>query len=426
MKIPKAILVDPQRNQWYGCAAIALSIFVFAYSIRFGQVSILAYYACWLPLLVVDHRRILDGYWHFLWVIAFAVLACLSVFWSAAPSVTARASVQLLSHVICALIAARTVSPRTLTLGAMLGICVVLMFSFAFGQYSYDPLDGNYSFVGAFSSKNQIGLFSSLGILFAFAALVILRERGLWRMLALACAVLSAVALVKAQSATSVLAIIATLAVLVCLKITTWFSPRARKGALIAGLMVALVAVFAAASLGASDLVLGAFGKDSTLTGRTYLWSQGWAASADAPVFGVGYQAYWVQGFSEAERLWAEFYIDTRTGFHFHNTYIEVLVELGAVGVLLIAFLMLRIPVGLLRRLASARNDPEALIAFGIAVMFLVRSFVEVDVITPYVVGGFLFYYTAGLLASPLRSQNETDRVEHHTLGGFVQADGSG
>ena len=251
MKIPKAILVDPQRNQLYGCAAVALSIFVFAYSTRFGQVSILAYYACWLPLLLVDHRRILDGYWHYLWVIAFAVLACLSVFWSAAPSVTARASVQLLSHVICALIAARTVNTRTLTLGAMLGICVVLMFSFAFGQYSYDPLDGNYSFVGAFSSKNQIGLFSSLGILFAFAALVILRERGLWRMLALACAVLSAVALVKAQSATSVLAIIATLAVLICLKITTWFSPTARKGALIAGLMVALVAVFAAASLGA-------------------------------------------------------------------------------------------------------------------------------------------------------------------------------
>ncbi len=426
MRIVKARFVNPDHNLWYGLFAVAVSIFVFAYSIRFGKVSILAYYGLWLPLILFDYRKALGSPGDLGWIAPFAAFACLSVFWSAAPSVTARASVQLLSHVICALIAARTVNTRTLTLGAMLGICVVLMFSFAFGQYSYDPLDGNYSFVGAFSSKNQIGLFSSLGILFAFAALVILRERGLWRMLALACAVLSAVALVKAQSATSVLAIIATLAVLICLKITTWFSPTARKGALIAGLMVALVAVFAAASLGASDLVLGAFGKDSTLTGRTYLWSQGWAASADAPVFGVGYQAYWVQGFSEAERLWAEFYIDTRTGFHFHNTYIEVLVELGAIGVLLITFLMLRIPVGLLRRLASARNDPEALIAFGIAVMFLVRSFVEVDVITPYVVGGFLFYYTAGLLASPLRSQNATGHVDHHILGGFVQADGAG
>ena len=32
-----------------------------------------------------------------------------------------------------------------------------------------------------------------------------------------------------------------------------------------------------------------------------------------------------------------EFYITARTGFHFHNTYIEVLVELGFVGLALIA-----------------------------------------------------------------------------------------
>jgi len=36
----------------------------------------------------------------------------------------------------------------------------VLLFSFAFGRYNYDPLDSTYSFVGAFSSKNQLGLFS--------------------------------------------------------------------------------------------------------------------------------------------------------------------------------------------------------------------------------------------------------------------------
>ena len=38
---------------------------------------------------------------------------------------------------------------------------------------------------------------------------------------------------------------------------------------------------------------------------------------------------------------------------------------------------------------------------FGIAVMLLVRSFVEVDVLHPYVVGSFLLYYAAGLLAVP-------------------------
>lgn len=401
MKIPKTLLVSPEHNFWYGLTAVAVSIFVFAYSTRFGQISVLAYYACWLPLVLVDPRQALGDYRRFGWVVAFAVFACLSVFWSAAPSVTARAGVQFLTHVVCALIAARTVNVRTLSLGALAGVCAVLLYSFAFGQYNYDPLDGTYSFVGAFSSKNQLGLFSSLGIYFAFACLFILHERGSARVLALLCGAVSVVALAKAQSATSVLAIAVTLAGLVCLKIAMRFSPSVRKGGLLAGVVIALVAAFAALNLDALDLVLGAFGKDSTLTGRTYLWSQGWAATGQAPLFGVGYQAYWVQGFSEAERLWEEFYIGSRSGFHFHNTYIEVLVELGSVGLLLIALLMIRVLLGLLLRLVSARSDSAAFILFGVALMFLVRSFVEVDVINPYVVGSFLLYYAAGWLASP-------------------------
>jgi len=416
MKIPKALLVDPERNAWFGSAAVALSIFVFAYSTRFGQASILLYYACWLPLVLVDHRRMLDHYWRFGWIVAFAALACLSIFWSDAPATTARAGAQLLSHVVCALIAARTVSVRTLGRGAIAGICIVLLYSFAFGQYNFDPLDGTYSFVGAFSSKNQIGLFASLGIYFAFSSLFILRERAAWRLPALVCGTVSAVALAKAQSATSVLAIVATLGMLGCLTVAMRFAPSTRKGALIAASMLALVAAFAAANLGASDAVLGAFGKDSTLTGRTYLWAQGWAAAAQAPFVGVGYQAYWVQGFSEAERLWAEFYIGSRSGFHFHNTYIEVLVELGAVGLLLMAVTMIRIPLGLLLRLANARSDPASLVAFGIAWMFLIRSFVEVDVINPYVVGSFLLYYAAGLLTSPVhRHQSLAEKASAHS-----------
>lgn len=414
MKIAKALLVSPEHNFWYGLAAVALSVFVFAYSTRFGQVSVLAYYACWLPLVLVDPRQALGDYRRLSWVVAFAVFACLSVFWSAAPPVTARAGIQFLSHVVCALIAARTVGVRTLSLGAVIGICAVLLYSFAFGQYNYDPLDGTYSFVGAFSSKNQLGLFSSLGIYFAFSCLFILRERGMARVLALVCGAMSVVALAKAQSATSVLAIAVTLAVLLCLMIAMRFSPSMRKGGLVAGVLIALVLAFAAVNMGALDLVLGAFGKDSTLTGRTYLWSQGWAATAQAPLLGVGYQAYWVQGFSEAERLWDEFYIGSRSGFHFHNTYIEVLVELGWAGFLLIAMLMIRIPLGLLMRLVNARSDPGAFVMFGIALMFLVRSFVEVDVINPYVVGSFLLYYAAGLLASPRHSEHPAASVQPH------------
>jgi exopolysaccharide production protein ExoQ len=400
VKIAKAHFVDVDRNLGYGLVAVSISIFVFAYSSRFGQAPILLYYALWLPLVLIDYRGALGNYAKFLWIIAFGVLACLSTFWSAAPAATARAGAQYLSHVVCALIAARTVGVRTMTLGALARVALVVLYSRAFGEYHYDPLAGTYSFVGAFASKNLLGFFSSIGIYFAFAALFVLRERGVFRLLALGCTVLSGYALFASQSATSIIATAVTLGLMIGLGAVSLFAPRTRKALLLFCVLLGIGVVLGGLYAGGLDLLLGAFGKDPTLTGRTYLWSQGMAAAEQAPLFGVGYQAYWVQGFPEAERLWAEFYIDARAGFHFHNTYIEVLVELGIVGLALIGLVLIRVPAGHLARLLNDRADRTAYVALGIAVMLLVRSFFEVDVIHPYALGSFLLTYAAGLLAS--------------------------
>ena len=48
----------------------------------------------------------------------------------------------------------------------------------------------------------------------------------------------------------------------------------------------------------------------------------------------------------------------------------------------------------------------------GIGVMLLVRSFVEVDVLHPYVVGSFLLYYSAGLLATSQKSRSFASHLE--------------
>jgi exopolysaccharide production protein ExoQ len=400
MKIAKASLVGPDHNFWYGFVAVAVSTFILAYSSRFGQVSVLAYYALWLPLILVDYRHSLGNYARFYWIIAFGVFACLSVFWSAAPGVTARAGVQYFSHIVCALIAARTVSVRTMSLGMLAGVCLVVLYSLAFGGYHYDPLDGEHSFVGAFSSKNQLGFFSSLGIYFAFACIFILGERGLARLLAFAGAGLSGYALIASQSATSIIATAATLGVMACLSIILKFAPRTRKTFLIAGMVLALGVAFVGLNSGGMEMLLEAFGKDATLTGRTYLWAEGLAAARQTPTVGVGYYGYWVQGFSEAERLWEEFYIGSRAGFHFHNTYIEVMVELGFIGLLLLCLVLFGVTAGHLVRLLDDRDDAASHVMFGIALMLLVRSFFEVDVMHPYVIGSFLLYYAAGLLAA--------------------------
>lgn len=398
MRLRKSSLIQPGESRLYGTVAIALSFFVFAYSARFGQVSILAYYGLWLPLVLVDYRKVLGNYSRYLWILGFVIFAGISVFWSAAPSVTARASVQYLSHVVCALIAMRTIDIRTLVRGGIAGVGLVLVYSLLFGEYHLDPLDGTVSFVGAFASKNQLGFYASLGIYFSFAAIVLLGERRLWLMAGGVVGLISGYALLASQSATSVLTTVVIIGLSLGVRVLSMLSPKNRKSLFLAAVAFGLIVAFAGVYGGGIDLVLGAFGKDSTLTGRTYLWQQGREAAAASPFVGVGYQAYWVQGFSEAERLWEEFYIGTRSGFHFHNTFIEAAVETGAIGLFLICLVLFSTVAGYMKRILSEQRDLDSAVLFGIVMLLLIRAFVEIDILNPYHVGSFLLYFSAGRL----------------------------
>jgi exopolysaccharide production protein ExoQ len=399
MRIPKAIFIEPGTNHWYGGIAVSLSVFVFAYSFRYGPPSILLYYALWLPLILIDYRAVLGNYIRYLWIIAFGVFACLSVFWSDAPSVSARAAIQYASHIVCALIAARTIDLKTFLVGLMGGTFLVLLFSFAFGDFIYDPLDGSYSFSGLFSSKNQLGFFASLAVYAAFAYLFMPSTRRALKALAVLVGAFGLYALVVSQSATAMIALAATLLAVSALGGTLFFSPGIRKTFVAFGLTLAIILAVGAYFLGAVDLVLAFFGKDSTLTGRTYLWEQGWLAAQESPIIGLGYQAYWVQGFSEAERLWEEFYITARGGFHFHNTYIEAVVELGYIGFALIILVLFRTSLGVLRPVITNQAGLGPLILTGIMIMLVIRSFFEIDVMHPYAIGSFLLYYCGGRVA---------------------------
>ncbi|CAN7167483.1 O-antigen ligase family protein [Mesorhizobium sp. LjRoot246] len=399
MKIPKSLLIDPEKNSVYGAFAVAVSIWAFSYSVIFGQVLILAYYAVWLPLVLVDYRRFLRQLSSAWLPLLFAAYVCFSVVWSQAPGVTARTAVQYFSHIACAYVAARTVSVRTLTIGALIGIFVVLLYSLKVANYSEDVLDGTVNFVGAFASKNQIGFVGSLGIYFCVVFLAFYRRGRLSLILTVPIVLLSAYVLVVSHSATSMASIPAVLALVALLAMSKLLSRRYRRVIFLIGAGLLVVTAFVALNLGLMDFVLGFFGKDSTLTGRTYLWEQGWNTVQKSPILGVGYAAYWVQGFAEAERLWNEFYITTRTGFHFHNTYIEALVELGFVGATLVSLIMLRTLYGHVAAVIFRTWQADSVILVGVMVLLLIRSFVEVEILNPYIMGSFLLYFSFFKLA---------------------------
>lgn len=101
----------------------------------------------------------------------------------------------------------------------------------------------------------------------------------------------------------------------------------------------AAVAVVGAAGIWfARNTVFGALGKSSDLTGRVEIWRKVWDRAVQHPVFGNGFSSPWVP-WDPAFHGWI---IDHRiTVFMAHNMWLDVFLQLGAIGVVLIAIVFL-------------------------------------------------------------------------------------
>jgi exopolysaccharide production protein ExoQ len=100
---------------------------------------------------------------------------------------------------------------------------------------------------------------------------------------------------------------------------------------------------------------------------------------AERPLFGLGYQAFWVQTNASAEALWRMFGIAGRGGFNFHNTYISNAVEIGIVGVTLQVAVLYGALIGAgIWALRSHRAEAAGL--FALVLMVTASSFIEVPV----------------------------------------------
>ncbi|MEL6259080.1 MAG: O-antigen ligase family protein, partial [Pseudomonadota bacterium] len=77
---------------------------------------------------------------------------------------------------------------------------------------------------------------------------------------------------------------------------------------------------------------LGMLGKDTTLTGRTMLWEAADRIVKERPWLGVGAEGFWMWGRGDANTLLELSHKAPGVRFSFHNSYYEVQVHLGYVG----------------------------------------------------------------------------------------------
>jgi exopolysaccharide production protein ExoQ len=205
----------------------------------------------------------------------------------------------------------------------------------------YDP-DGSPMNTGVTTNKNSLGLIVylvSLGALWHVCSLLRDKEapNRARRLVAQGALLTFGIVLLQmAHSATSIACFVLGGGLMLVASLRAIRSRPARIHALCLGILLAgaLTLLF-----GGQSLVTGALGRKSDLSGRTEIWRASIAA-ADNPVFGTGFESFWNVNVDKVA-LGLPGYWDIHNLVSAHNGYIEVYLDLGWVGLCLIALILI-------------------------------------------------------------------------------------
>lgn len=259
----------------------------------------------------------------------------LSVIWSIDKDETVRRGVALVGTTAFGILIGLTFPLNRLITFLRMNLLIIVSFSFIlaiiaphYGTHIGGEFDGYWR--GVLSFKNQMGWVAAIFIVIWTPAYLEKNSRGvIFYLIGLA---IGGVLLIKTNSSTGL--IVCTLGLLILFIARVFKYLGLLKPILIAcGVVVLiLIAVFFNQLL---DELLNLIGKDLTLTGRTSIWIALLPIIEQHFYLGVGYSAFWPNVGDFLGYSWMSLLN------HAHNTYIELMVDLGVVGaVICISFIV--------------------------------------------------------------------------------------
>lgn len=314
----------------------------------------------------------------------YPVLTVASVLWSDAASTSLRLAIELCFTTTAMLALGRRLSTRDLISGLMVAMFLCAAVSFAMGAKA-SLISNNIPLIGMYGSKNLLAFHMVLLVLSSAAVMLDGSQPALIRLVAIPAFVLGLFMTRGAHSAGAT--VMGAVALMVLLGIVfIGAMPRRLHVRLVASAVIMILALgllVAASGHELAEAFFTATGKDAGLTGRTFLWQRAAQLIAERPTLGYGYQAFWRQDYPEAEALWRYFKIASRVGFHFHDLYYEVTIELGLVGLATIVFTLGAYGIRTLRH-ALRKPGPQAGLLLAVCVLLLARTGIEVDFCYPF------------------------------------------
>lgn len=387
---------------------------------QFGTMSAAVFVLLVPAYMLVRRRDILAATASKALLLVLPVLALASIAWSEARGVTAKYAIELTLTLLAAFLLSSAREQEAILEGmaaaflVYVGVALVAGKSVAVGVGS-----GGEAFSGLTDSKNLIADIAATGIMItSVLAVVALRKRDLfWIAIAVVGLLVEGRVLLAARSAGAVVGLAIGLGALAAMMPLLVLPPAMRA---IVTALASLVLLVAAASYRAiaSAVIAGGsamFNKDPTLTGRTYLWYRAHDLIREKPMLGRGYSAFWQQGNIDAEGLWRYAGITGRSGFSFHNSAIQILVELGWFGLVVVCAVVLISTLALAFRVI---RRPTPMLCFWMAILLyeLCRAPIEAVGVAPlYYSSMIVFTALAAAFGSEPAGSSRPGRRSHPT-----------
>lgn len=320
-------------------------------------------------------------------ILALMLLPFISISWSIEPWTTLTRSVFLFFTMVLA-VAMVSVCDRDqfikiivlffLVVGIFTLLSAVVSFGTAIHQDEHFP-----ALRGFFRHKNITGRLFVLGIAFSLYCYLVMRSG-----LSLMALMVSTLVVLLTLSGTALILMILTFLVFLVLSVIKF--DRNLSFIVLSVLFVALPAMlFFFVYSGVYLMLFDALGKDPTLTGRTTIWE---VVLLDVfpyrPWFGYGHEGFWS---SLDGAFWIEWGMYTYIPPHAHNAVLHTLVNLGAVGVLLLLVFIGRFVFHACRRFLIL-GDWFSILCIAMAAYILLVNFTEVVIWQNNIMWFFITY----------------------------------
>jgi len=296
----------------------------------------------------------------------------LSALWSVAPAVTLRRAFSAFIAALYGLMLAVRYPFRTVLqmLGAALGIVVLASLGAVLLVPEWGVMGRPHpgAWQGVLSHKNALGRTSVLALIVFWT--LWRGDRGVKRFLWALLAAAATATVIGSKSATGLILALAIPAAWFSLRIWRRLPLPLRPAASSITLGVAVTGVAVLPSH--LEAILGFFGKDLALTGRIPLWLALIPLAMQRPLLGYGYGAFWLGESGPSAMVWAQ----TWHAVHAHNGYLDLWLELGLIGALLAATMVLFVASRSARRLLRVKEN------HAIAFIFLYSTFLLLANIT--------------------------------------------